>query len=170
MGDIVFCKGGGCTAKLGPAALQRVLSRLPRAAADPRLLVGYDASDDAAVYQLTDELALVQTLDFFPPMVDEPEIFGEIAAANALSDIYAMGAQPTLALNIVAFPEAWDLNILGDILTGGAQKVAEAGALLCGGHSTGAPRAASATKARISSPGSLNTRKIFSSFSSKSAL
>ena len=85
---IVFCKGGGCTAKLGPGALSHVLEKLPRFD-DPNLLVGFDASDDAAVYRLTDELAIVQTLDFFPPMVEDPYVFGQIAAANALSDIYA---------------------------------------------------------------------------------
>ena len=132
---IVFCKGGGCTAKLGAGALSRVLSLLPRGEADPNLLIGYDSKDDAAVYKLTEELAYVQTLDFFPPMVDDPYTFGQIAAANALSDIYAMGGQVTTALNIVCFPETMDLNILGDILRGGAEKVLEAGGSLAGGHS-----------------------------------
>jgi selenide,water dikinase len=132
--DIVFCKGGGCTAKLGPGALDRVLSQLPRQR-DERLLVGFDHSDDAAVYQLTEDLAIVQTLDFFPPMVEDPYLFGQIAAANALSDIYAMGGEVKTALNIVCFPEQWDLNILGKILQGGAEKVQEAGGVLAGGHS-----------------------------------
>lgn len=132
--DIVFCKGGGCTAKLGPGALSRVLSRLP-AGSDPNLLVGFDHADDAAVYRLTDELAIVMTLDFFPPMVDDPYLFGQIAAANALSDIYAMGGEVRTALNIVCFPEQWDLNILGRILQGGHDKVREAGGVLAGGHS-----------------------------------
>lgn len=131
---IVFCKGGGCTAKLGPGALSHVLEKLPRFD-DPNLLVGFDASDDAAVYRLTDELAIVQTLDFFPPMVEDPYVFGQIAAANALSDIYAMGGDVKTALNIVCFPEAMDLNILGRILQGGSEKVQEAGGVLAGGHS-----------------------------------
>lgn len=135
MGETIqFCRGGGCTAKLGPAALSRVLEHLPRPT-DPNLLIGTESSDDAAVYRLTDTLAMVQTLDFFPPMVEDPYIFGQIAAANALSDIYAMGARVVTALNIVCFPEAWDLNILGKILQGGSEKVREAGGSLAGGHS-----------------------------------
>lgn len=133
--DIVFCKGGGCTAKLGAGVLSRVLSKLPRGPADPRLLVGYDSRDDAAVYRISDDTAVVQTLDFFPPMVDDPYTFGQIAAANALSDIYAMGGEVRTALNIVCFPEKWDLNILGEILRGGSEKVIEAGGTLAGGHS-----------------------------------
>ena len=102
---------------------------------DKNLLVGFDTNDDGAVYKLTDELAIIQTLDFFPPMVDDPYIFGQIAAANALSDVAAMGGVPKVALNIVAFPEDEDPAILAAILAGGADKVAEAGAVLCGGHS-----------------------------------
>lgn len=132
--EIVFCKGGGCTAKLGPGALKHVLDKLPKAG-DPNLIVGYEGSDDAAVYRLTEDLAVVQTLDFFPPMVEDPYIFGQIAAANALSDIYAMGGEVKTALNIVCFPEAMDLNILGRILQGGGEKVREAGGVLAGGHS-----------------------------------
>ena len=91
--DIVFCTGGGCTAKLGAGVLSRILEKLPRGEKDPNLLVGYDSRDDAAVYQVTEDLALVQTVDFFPPMVDDPYIFGQVAAANALSDVYAMGGE-----------------------------------------------------------------------------
>lgn len=131
---IQFCRGGGCTAKLGPGALSRVLEKIPRVK-DANLLVGYDSSDDAAVYRISDDIAIVQTLDFFPPMVDDPYIFGQIAAANALSDIYAMGADVKTALNIVCFPEEMDLNILGQILLGGSEKVQEAGGSLAGGHS-----------------------------------
>lgn len=131
---IVFCKGGGCTAKLGPGALAHVLEKLPPFQ-DPNLLIGFDHSDDAAVYKLTDDIAMVQTLDFFPPMVEDPYLFGQIAAANALSDIYAMGGTVKTALNIVCFPEQMDLNILGQILQGGAEKVREAGGILAGGHS-----------------------------------
>ncbi len=131
---IVFCQGGGCTAKLGPAVLSQVLEKLPKPT-DPNLLVGFSSSDDAAVYQVNDELALVTTLDFFPPMLDEPYTFGQIAAANALSDIYAMGGTVLTALNIVCFPQDWDLNVLGEVLRGGSDKVIEAGGSLVGGHS-----------------------------------
>ena len=131
---VIFCQSGGCAAKLGPGVLSRVLDRLPRPT-DPNLLVGFEGSDDAAVYRLTDDLALVSTLDFFPPMVDDPYTFGQIAATNALSDVYAMGGDVLTALNIVAFPDQWDLNILGEILRGGSDKVREAGASLAGGHS-----------------------------------
>ena len=132
---IVFCTGGGCTAKLGAGVLSHILEKLPRGEKDPDLLVGYDSRDDAAVYRITDDIALVQTVDFFPPMVDDPYTFGQIAAANALSDIYAMGGEVKTALNLVCFPESMDLNILGEILRGGAEKVAEAGGILAGGHS-----------------------------------
>lgn len=132
---IVFCKGGGCTAKLGPGVLERVLEKLPKGVRDPELLVGFDSRDDGAVYRLTPDVAVIQTLDFFPPMVEDPYIFGQIAAANALSDIYAMGGEVRTALNIVCFPDKMDLNILGRILQGGAEKVAEAGGSLVGGHS-----------------------------------
>ena len=132
---IQFCKGGGCTAKLGPGMLNRVLECLPKGVRDENLLIGYDSHDDAAVYKVNDEQAIVQTLDFFPPMVDDPYIFGQIAATNALSDIYAMGGRVLTALNIVCFPEKMDLNILGQIMMGGAEKVKEAGGSLAGGHS-----------------------------------
>ena len=133
--EIVFCKGGGCTAKLGPGILERVLERLPKGKKDENLLIGYDSHDDAAVYKISDEVAIVQTLDFFPPMLDDPYTFGKIAATNALSDIYAMGGEVKTALNIVCFPEKMDLNILGEIMRGGQEKVMEAGGILAGGHS-----------------------------------
>jgi selenide,water dikinase len=132
---ITFCKGGGCTAKLGAGILNHVLERLPKGAADKDLLIGYDSRDDAAVYQVSEDMAIVQTLDFFPPMVDDPYTFGKIAATNALSDVYAMGGEVRTALNIVCFPERMDLNILGEIMRGGAEKVLEAGGTLVGGHS-----------------------------------
>ena len=97
--------------------------------------MGYDSKDDASVYRLTDDLAMVQTLDFFPPVVEDPYTFEKIAAANALSDIYAMGGKVRTALNIVCFPEQMDLNVLGEIMRGGAEKVQEAGGSLSGGHS-----------------------------------
>lgn len=130
-----FCTGGGCTAKLGAGVLSRILDRLPEQNIDENLLVGFDSKDDAAVYKISDEVAMVQTLDFFPPMIDDPYLFGQIAAANALSDVYAMGGEVKTALNIVCFPEDMDLNILGEIMKGGALKVKEAGGVLAGGHS-----------------------------------
>jgi selenide,water dikinase len=112
-----------------------VLERLPKGPVDEHLLIGYDSKDDAAVYQITEDVALVQTLDFFPPMVEDPYTFGKIAATNALSDVYAMGGEVKTALNIVCFPEDMDLNILGEIMRGGSEKVVEAGGTLAGGHS-----------------------------------
>ena len=135
MENIVFCKGGGCTAKLGAGVLSKVLGMLPKGSVDENLLIGYDSKDDAAVYKVSDDVAIVQTLDFFPPMVDDPYIFGQIAATNAISDVFAMGGEVKTALNIVCFPEDMDLNILGKILQGGAEKVIEAGGTLAGGHS-----------------------------------
>lgn len=127
---------GGCGCKIGPADLSEVIRMLPPAEPNPNLLVGLDTSDDAGVYKLTDDLALVQTLDFFTPIVDDPYSFGQIAAANALSDIYAMGGKPLTALNIVAFPiSVLDKEILSDIMRGAGDKVKEAGATLVGGHS-----------------------------------
>ena len=97
--------------------------------------MGIETSDDAAIYKITDDVALIQTVDFFTPIVDDPYTFGQIAAANSLSDVYAMGGEPKIALNIVGFPSCLDPGILGDILAGGADKVKEAGAVLVGGHS-----------------------------------
>lgn len=124
---------------MGAAELSAVLESLTRADTsrtdDPRLLVGRDTLDDAAVFQLADDLALVQTVDFFPPIVDDPYLFGQIAAANALSDVYAMGGQPLTALNIVAFPsDDLGMDVLAEILRGGEDKVREGGALVVGGH------------------------------------
>ena len=126
---------GGCAAKIGPGELATLLRAIPQSRST-RLLVGNETRDDAAVYRLRPDLALVATVDFFPPMVDDPFTFGRIAAANALSDIYAMGAKPAVALNVVAFPTAEiDLGVLGRILAGGAERVAAAGAVVGGGHS-----------------------------------
>ena len=97
--------------------------------------MGFDSSDDACIYKISDDVAIVQTVDFFPPMVDDPFIFGQIAAANALSDIYAMGGKVTHALNLLCFPSCLDISIAGEILAGGADKVLEAGAVVAGGHS-----------------------------------
>lgn len=98
------------------------------------LLVGTETADDAAVYRISEELAMIQTVDFFTPVLDDPYLFGQIAAANALSDVYAMGGEPKVALNLAAFPDCLDIEILGEILQGGADKVMEAGAVLAGGH------------------------------------
>jgi selenide, water dikinase len=131
--------GAGCGCKLPAAALGPLVGELPRST-DPRLLVGSDTSDDAGVVALTDELALVQTVDFFTPIVDDPYDFGRIAAANALSDVYAMGARPISALNLVAFPlERLGADVLRAVLRGGADVLAQAGALLVGGHSIDDP-------------------------------
>lgn len=127
-------KTAGCAAKIGPGTLAGILEQLPKFH-DPNLLVGIETSDDGAIYKVNDEIALIQTLDFFTPVVDDPYIFGQVAAANALSDIYAMGGEPKTALNIVAFPNCVNPEILGRILAGGADKVLEAGAVLAGGHS-----------------------------------
>ncbi len=131
-----YSSKGGCGCKIGPADLQQVLRSLPEAVPNPSLLVGLDTSDDAGVYQLNDDLALVQTVDFFTPIVDNPYDFGQIAAANAISDIYAMGGKPLTALNIVAFPiHTLDKQVLADILRGAGEKMKEAGVTLVGGHS-----------------------------------
>jgi selenide,water dikinase len=116
--------------------LDQVLARVPRVA-DENVLVGFDTADDAGVYKLTPECALVQTVDFFTPIVDDPYTFGAIAAANALSDIYAMGGRPVSALSIVAYPGKGDLEVLEEILRGGAEKMREAGCAVIGGHSIG---------------------------------
>jgi selenide, water dikinase len=119
---------------MGPGDLSRALAALP-SKSDPRLLIGRETFDDAGVFKVSDDLALVQTVDFFAPIVDDPYDFGQIAAANALSDVYAMGGQPLTALNIVAFPTSeLPLEILTEILRGGQDKVHEAGALVVGGH------------------------------------
>lgn len=160
---IVFCTGGGCTAKLGAGVLSHILEKLPRGEKDPDLLVGYDSRDDAAVYRITEDIALVQTVDFFPPMVEDPYTFGQIAAANALSDVYAMGGEVKTALNLVCFPESMDLNILGEILRGGAEKVAEAGGILAGGHSI----ADSGVKYGLSVTGLVDPRHLYANDAGK---
>ncbi len=123
----------GCGAKVGAGTLAKLLKGLP-SVYDERLLVGYDTSDDACVYKISDELVLVETLDFFPPIVDDPFMFGQIAAANAISDIYAMGAQPKLALNIMAVSPQMPDEAVREVLRGGYTKAAEAGVIISGGH------------------------------------
>lgn len=130
--ELFIC--GGCNAKMGPGALDELLKQLPDQE-DKNFLVGFDSSDDAAVYKIDDTTALIQTLDFFPTMVSDPFLFGEIAAANALSDVFAMGGQVLTAMNIVCWPETKPHSMLAKILAGGAEKIKEAGGLLVGGHS-----------------------------------
>ena len=127
-------KCAGCGAKVGAGVLAQLLEGI-RVHHDPNLLVGFDKSDDASVYKISDDLALVQTVDFFPPIADDPYLFGQIAATNALSDVYAMGGEPKLGLNIMAVPEDMPKEAVHDILRGGYDKVYEAGALITGGHS-----------------------------------
>ena len=119
---------------MGHESLTQVLRHLPEVT-DKNLLVGIKSADDAGVYKLTEELAIINTLDFFPPIIDDPYTFGQIAAVNALSDVYAMGGAPRLAMNIVAFPAGLDLSILEEIINGSMNKLSEAGVLLVGGHS-----------------------------------
>jgi len=134
-----FSHGAGCACKLSPADLRTVLglvNGLGDAPTDPDLLVGFDTSDDAAVYRLRDDLAIVVTTDFFTPIVDDPFDWGRIAATNALSDVYAMGGTPLLALNLVAWPrEGLPFDLLARVLDGGAEVLRRAGALVAGGHS-----------------------------------
>jgi len=129
-----MAKAAGCAAKLNPATLDRILRKLPPQS-DPNVLVGFDTNDDAGIYQLDENLALVQTVDFFTPIVDDPHLFGQIAAANALSDVYAMGGRPISALSIVGFPEKADPAILEEIIRGGLCKMNEAQCSVIGGHS-----------------------------------
>ena len=129
-----LAKCAGCGAKVGAGVLAQLLEGI-RVHEDPKLLVGFDRSDDASVYQVSDDLALVQTVDFFPPIVDDPYTFGQIAAVNALSDVYAMGGEPKLCLNILAVPDAMPKEAVHQLLRGGYDKVYEAGALITGGHS-----------------------------------
>ena len=155
-------KTAGWAAKIGPGTLAQVLGNLPKFH-DENLLVGVETSDDAAIYKVNDELALIQTLDFFTPVVDDPYLFGQIAAANSLSDVYDMGGEPRTALNIVGFPSCLDPKILGRILEGGASKVLEAGAILAGGHSIQDDE----PKYGLSVTGFVNPNKIFKNYGSQ---
>lgn len=131
-------KTSGCAAKIGPAVLDSVLKNLP-SFEDSNLIVGFDKKDDALVYKVSDDKVVIQTVDFFPPMVDDPYTFGQIAATNALSDVYAMGGSPSIAMNLLCFPSCLDPSIMHDILAGGYNKVQEAGAIIAGGHTIADP-------------------------------
>lgn len=131
-------KTSGCAAKIGPGILHNVLSQLPKFD-NPNLLVGFETSDDACVYKINNSIVAIQTVDFFPPMVDDPYAFGQIAAANALSDIYAMGGDPATAMNLLCFPSCLDISVMQSILEGGYSKVKEAGAVIAGGHTISDP-------------------------------
>ena len=128
-----LARAGGCAAKYSAARLETLLAGLVPAD-DENLLVGLDPADDAAVYRLDDERAIVFTVDFFPPVVDDPRTFGAIAATNALNDVFAMGGTPLLALSVTAFPEELPVEVLGEILAGADERVRAAGAILAGGH------------------------------------
>jgi selenide,water dikinase len=128
-----LAKAGGCAAKYSAGRLETLLAGLVPAEAED-LLIGLDPADDAAVYRLDDERAIVFTVDFFPPLVDDARTFGAIAATNALNDVFAMGGRPLLALSVAAFPEELPVEVLGDVLAGADEKVREAGAILAGGH------------------------------------
>ncbi|OAA87975.1 selenide, water dikinase [Clostridium coskatii] len=130
---------------------------------DKNLIVGIETSDDAAVYKVNDEMAVIQTLDFFTPVVDDPYTFGQIAATNSISDVYAMGGKPTVALNIVCFPNCLSIDILGEILRGGADKVIEAGAVVIGGHTVEDDE----PKYGLSVMGIIHPDKILKNFGSK---
>ncbi len=129
-----LAKCAGCGAKVGAGVLAQLLDGI-KVHSDPNLLVGFDKSDDASVYKISDELALVQTVDFFPPIADDPYLFGQIAATNALSDVYAMGGEPRLALNLMCVPKDMPGDAVHRMLRGGYDKVYEAGCLITGGHS-----------------------------------
>ena len=155
--EMVSC--AGCAAKLGPASLSAAVKGLfSTVPPDPNVLVGFGTLDDAGVYKLSETQALVQTVDFFPPMVDDPYLFGEIAAANALSDVYAMGGLPLTALNITCFPATLDLGILNSILRGGLAKCREAGVALLGGHTVDDPE----IKFGLSVTGTIHPSRIWS--------
>jgi selenide,water dikinase len=131
-------KAGGCASKLAPGTLSHVLSRLPKQH-DPNLLVGFESADDAGIYRIGPEQALVQTVDFFTPMVDDPFTYGRIAATNALSDVYAMGGRALTALTLVCFPQEGDMGVLEQIMCGGLSVMEQAGCTVLGGHSVRDP-------------------------------
>jgi len=135
-----YSHGAGCGCKISPRVLSEILQRVPRQTADPRLLVGYDTRDDAAVYAIDDKTAIISTTDFFMPIVDDAFDFGAIAAVNAISDVYAMGGKPLLAVAILGWPiSKLDATVAGDVLQGARDACSRAGIPLAGGHSIDAP-------------------------------
>ena len=154
--EIKFSCSGGWAAKLAPKTLEQVLKSLPKGIKDDNLIVGYESKDDAAVYKINDDVSIIETLDFFPSMVEDPYLFGQIAATNSLSDVWAMGGRPIMALNIAAFPDGMDPEIIGRVLKGGAEKVIEAGCTLCGGHTIVDETA----KYGLAVTGIVNTKKV----------
>lgn len=131
--EMVSC--AGCAAKIAPDDLARVLRKLPKQDFSPNVIVGFETADDAGVYRISDELALVQTIDFFTPIADDPEIYGQIAANNALNDIYAMGGTPLTALSVLCYPQKGDWDILEKIMLGGTKAMNAANVVVLGGHS-----------------------------------
>lgn len=150
----------GCGAKVGAGTLVKLLEGLP-VLQDERLIVGYDKSDDASVYVINDELAIVQTIDFFPPIVDDPFLFGQIAAANALSDVYAMGGEPKLAMNVMCVTNQMGKDAIHEILRGGYDKAYEAGTIITGGHTIEDPE----PKYGLSVTGFVHPRKVLTNSS-----
>jgi selenide,water dikinase len=135
-----YSHGAGCGCKISPRVLSEILQKVPRQIADPRLLVGYDTRDDAAVYAIDDKTAVISTTDFFMPIVDDAFDFGAIAAVNAISDVYAMGGRPLLAVAILGWPVSkLDATVAGDVLQGAREACSRAGIPLAGGHSIDAP-------------------------------
>lgn len=152
----------GCGAKVGAGVLAQLLSGIPTVY-DERLIVGYDKSDDASVYVINDSLALVQTIDFFPPIVDDPFLFGQIAAANALSDVYAMGGEPKLAMNVMCITNSLGKEAVHNILRGGYEKAYEAGTIITGGHTIEDPE----PKYGLSVTGFVDPKKVLTNSSAK---
>lgn len=130
-----MCSSAGCAAKIAPRDLARMLSQLPAQPDDENVIVGFDTADDAGVYRISDTVALVQTVDFFPPIADDPETYGRIAANNAMNDVFAMGGKPISALTMVCYPQKGDLDVLGQILLGGQAAMNDASVTILGGHS-----------------------------------
>jgi selenide,water dikinase len=153
----------GCASKIGPGALKDALNDIP-VFSDPRVIRGMESLDNAGVFKLSEDLAIIQTVDFFPPLVDDPFTFGQIAVANALSDVYTMGGTPITAMNLVCFPvETMDTSVLRDVLRGGADKLIEAGAVLVGGHSIDDP----VLKFGVSATGTVHPRQLVTNSGAK---
>lgn len=162
MGEMTLEVCGGCNAKIGAGSLDQILKKIDVLQRED-CIVGFESKDDACVIKVNEELSIIQTVDFFPTMVTDPYFFGQIAAANAMSDIYAMGGEVVSALNLVCFPEGEDLALLEEILKGGALKVKEAGGTIAGGHSIHDPK----IKYGLSVMGYVNTQSIWKNNAAK---